>query len=101
MSKPASIDEAEVRKVAALARLELDDAEVATMATELSSILGYVASLDTLVVSSVEPTAHAVASVSPLRDDIAEEGLRRDEALAAAPQTFGGAFVVPKVKEGS
>ena len=99
MGKPARIDEAEVRKVAKLAKLELDDAEVTTMAVELSKILDHVASLDALDVSGVEPTAHAVTRASPLREDVVEDGLRRDEALAAAPATIDGAFAVPLVKE--
>lgn len=101
MGKPAHIDEAEVRKVAALAKLELDDEEVATMASELSNILAHVASLDALDVTGVEPTAHAVAARTPMRDDIVLDGLRRDEALAAAPATIDGAFAVPLVKESS
>src|SRR5436305_1133905 len=59
----------EVRETALLARLELDDAEVARMTRELDAILGYMETLAALRVDGVEPTTHAVPLDCPLRVD--------------------------------
>lgn len=96
----AKITQAQVRHVAALARLELTDGEVERMTRELGAILSHVAELEELDVSDVPPTSHAVPMASPLRDDVPSPGLRREEALASAPETRDGGFAVPMVKEG-
>ena len=90
----------EVRRVARLARLALPDAEVERMRSQLDSILEYVAQLDALDVSAVEPTLHAVPMVSPLRADEVRPSLSRTEVLAAAPASEAGGFAVPKVMDG-
>jgi aspartyl-tRNA(Asn)/glutamyl-tRNA(Gln) amidotransferase subunit C len=90
----------EVRRVARLARLALTDAEAETMRAQLEHILGYMAELDAVDVSAVEPTYHAIPLDAPLRPDVVRPGLPREEALAAAPATEAGGFAVPKVLEG-
>lgn len=70
------------------------------MENELGSILGSMDALGRLDVAGVPPTFHAVAMVTPLREDVVVPGLRREEALAAAAKTEAGAFSVPKVMEG-
>ena len=54
------IDQAQVRHVAQLSRLMLPRAEVERFTRELSATLDYVAQLDELDTSGVEPTSHAV-----------------------------------------
>jgi aspartyl-tRNA(Asn)/glutamyl-tRNA(Gln) amidotransferase subunit C len=90
----------EVRRVARLARLALTDTEAETMRAQLEQILGYMAELDAVDVSAVEPTYHAIPLDAPLRPDVVRPGLPREEALAAAPATEAGGFAVPKVLEG-
>lgn len=90
----------EVRRVARLARLALADADAEKMREQLDSILGYVAQLDALDVSAVEPTLHAVPMASPLRADEVQPSLSRTEVLAAAPASDAGGFSVPRVMEG-
>lgn len=92
----------EVRETAALARLELTDAEVERLQRELDAILGYLDSLARLDVSGVEPTTHAVPLELPLRDDVLEAlepHLPLEAALADAPRREGAFFEVPKVIE--
>lgn len=91
---------AEVRHVAGLARLALEQDEVETMRAELDSILDSMASLDRLDVSGVQPTYHAVEMICPLREDVPRPSLHREEVLRAAARSEAGAFAVPKVMEG-
>ena len=58
----------QVRHVAQLAALELDDAEARTLCDDLGSILDHMAALDALDVSGVEPTFHPLQTAAPLRD---------------------------------
>ncbi len=58
------IDEAEVRKVAKLSRLELSDVEVEEFTGQLSAILDYVAKMNELDTEDVEPLAHCQESRS-------------------------------------
>ena len=91
----------EVRATAELARLALDDAEVARMAGELDAILGYMDAIAALDVSGVEPTTHAVPLDLPLRQDVVGPQLSVEEALADAPRRDGAFFEVPKIIEGA
>jgi aspartyl-tRNA(Asn)/glutamyl-tRNA(Gln) amidotransferase subunit C len=96
----ARITREEVAKVAALARLSLDDAAVQRMASELDQILEYAQMLSQLDTRDVEPTAHAIPLPTPLREDRALPPLDPELAVANAPEREGTAFVVPKVIEG-
>jgi aspartyl-tRNA(Asn)/glutamyl-tRNA(Gln) amidotransferase subunit C len=91
----------EVRRIAALARLELTPAEETLFAGQLSAILDYVKQLEALDVTGVEPMTHALAAgdAPPLRDDEVRPGLPADRALAAAPARAGTCFQVPRIIE--
>ena len=89
------IDREQVVHVARLARLELGEDEVEALSGELSSILGHVDRLSGVDVSGVEPTTHVVPLENVLRDDTPGEELSPEEALAPAPSTEDGAFLVP------
>lgn len=87
----------EVRHVAELARLELDDTEVERMTRQLNSILGYIEKLNQVDTSQVEPTTHAIQIQNVFRSDDVRPSLERQAGLANAPRTDGVSFVVPKV----
>jgi aspartyl-tRNA(Asn)/glutamyl-tRNA(Gln) amidotransferase subunit C len=87
----------EVLKIANLARLNLTDAEVEKYTKELSSILDYVEKLNTLDVSAIEPTAHAVFIPTPFRDDEMVADTTREGSLQNAPDREGDFFKVPRV----
>lgn len=96
------ITDADVRETAVLARLELGDEELGRMTRELDAILGYMALLDQLDVSGVEPMTHAVSLDMPLRADVVEAlepQLPVAEALADAPRAHDAFFEVPKIIE--
>jgi aspartyl-tRNA(Asn)/glutamyl-tRNA(Gln) amidotransferase subunit C len=87
----------DVRHVAKLARLDLDEQHLAKYSTQLESILEYVAKIGEVDISGVEPMAHAVPLANVLRDDVAEPGLPLDKVLQNAPESDGAFFKVPKV----
>lgn len=89
------INREQVLHVAKLARLELSDEEVSTMASELSGILEHVDRISGLDLEGVEPTSHVVALENVLRADEPRKSLDRSEALAGAPDPVEGAFRVP------
>jgi aspartyl-tRNA(Asn)/glutamyl-tRNA(Gln) amidotransferase subunit C len=90
----------DVRYVAALARIALTDAEAERFQGELDDILEYVAQLNELDVSGIEPTAHAVPRVNVMRDDRIADSLDRDRVLANAPRAVGESHLrVPPVFE--
>ena len=93
------IDEALVRHIAHLARLKLTDQEVAVFRRQLSDILRYVAKLNELDVTGVEPTAHPLPVRNVFRADEPHEPYTPERALANAPQREGSFFKVPKVIE--
>jgi aspartyl-tRNA(Asn)/glutamyl-tRNA(Gln) amidotransferase subunit C len=89
------LDRAQVLHVARLARLQLSDEEVERMAAELSHVLDHIEKIDELDLGGVEPTSHVVDVVNALRADEPVPCLRRDVALAAAPEPLQGGFGVP------
>ena len=93
----------DVRRVAELAYLELTAEEETRMQRDLNAVLDYIAQLNELDTSAVEPMAQ-VAEVlgnapGSLRADSARPSLARNAVMAAAPETDGAFFKVPKVIE--
>jgi aspartyl-tRNA(Asn)/glutamyl-tRNA(Gln) amidotransferase subunit C len=89
------IEREQVLHVAKLACLGLTEAEVETMAGELSGILEHVDRIAELDLDDVEPTSHVVKLENVLRADVPHESLAPDVALAQAPDPADGAFRVP------
>ena len=94
-----SLDTATVRRIAKLARIRVDDAEVATLQAELNAILGYVEQLNEVDVSGVEPLSGGAQMAMRLRADVVTEGEIPEQILANAPDRAGEFFAVPKVVE--
>jgi aspartyl-tRNA(Asn)/glutamyl-tRNA(Gln) amidotransferase subunit C len=92
-----SIDRDEVRRIAALARIELAEEELDRTAAQLSEILAFVETLNKLDLEDCAPTAFAPAS-APLREDVPNgRRLTTKAALAAAPAAEDGFFLVPPI----
>ena len=98
MRWPLSLSADEVRKVAELARLEISDAELATMARQLSAIVDYINQLQTVNTDGVEPLAHALDLQDVFRADEPSPSLSPDEALANAPARKDNFYRVPPLK---
>jgi aspartyl-tRNA(Asn)/glutamyl-tRNA(Gln) amidotransferase subunit C len=90
----------EVRHVAKLARLEMDETELARFTHQLESILGYVAKISQLNVDKVQPMAHALPLHNVLREDVIEPALPLEKVLQNAPEVDGAFFAVPKILGG-
>ena len=88
----AAVDDEEVRHVASLARVDLEEREVERFADQFADILGYFEALDD--VPDVDGEAD-LANV--MRPDEVREGLTQEEALANAPETEDGYFKGPNV----
>jgi aspartyl-tRNA(Asn)/glutamyl-tRNA(Gln) amidotransferase subunit C len=94
-----AIDADTVRKVARLARIRVEDAQLEPLATELSGILDWIEQLGEVDTDGVEPMTSCVACALPMREDVVTDGDKRDAVLLNAPKTDRGFFVVPKVVE--
>jgi aspartyl-tRNA(Asn)/glutamyl-tRNA(Gln) amidotransferase subunit C len=89
------IDRDQVLHVARLARLELSEAEVEKMSSELSSILDHIEKISELDLENVEPTSHVVEVENVLRADEPRESWPRERILEPAPDPADGGFRVP------
>ena len=92
-----SIDRKEVLHIARLANLDFSADEYDQFTRQLNEILNYVAQLERLDTSDVEPTAQVADGASTLREDVAGGSIANEDALANAPAAGSGLFKVPKV----
>jgi aspartyl-tRNA(Asn)/glutamyl-tRNA(Gln) amidotransferase subunit C len=99
----AKVTVEEVERVAELAHLELTPEETVHMLGDLNAILDYVAELNQLDTTGVEPLAQVnelfSAETAGLRDDLQMPSLDRAMVLAQAPETDQFFFKVPRVLE--
>lgn len=94
-----SVDIATVKRVARLARIAVDEADVERMTGELNVILGFVEQLDEVDVSGVEPMTSVTPMEMKKRQDAVTDGSKADDIVANAPATDENFFLVPKVVE--
>lgn len=94
-----SIGTAEIEGVARLARIRIEDADVARHAAELARILDYVDAMNEVDTSGVEPLAHAIDALASLRVDEVTEVVDRAALQAGAPRVEEGYYLVPRVIE--
>ncbi|MCP3905806.1 MAG: Asp-tRNA(Asn)/Glu-tRNA(Gln) amidotransferase subunit GatC [Planctomycetes bacterium] len=95
MPEPLSLDE--VRHIARLARLAIDDTHLEQYRTKLASILDHIAMLSELDVSGVEPMSHPHELTNRLGDDVVEDAMPLEDLLRNAPAVEGRYLAVPKV----
>lgn len=94
-----SLDPATIRRIALLARIRLEDAEVGSLQTELNGILGWIEQLNEVDVDGVAPIVGATHMALKMREDSVTDGGYAERVLANAPERIGDYFVVPKVVE--
>lgn len=95
-----SISINEVRHVARLARLELDEAEILALQGELNRLLGHFADIADVAISEDSALAKEVLTSNVWSDDLPQPGMPRADALRNAPVSRAGLFVVPTIIEG-
>ena len=93
----AHIDEAQVRHVAKLARLNLSDQEVRLFTGQLATILEHFRQLEQVDTEGVAPLAHPLSPAGVTRADEPQPALNPESALANAPARAGDLFRVPPI----
>jgi len=96
---PVALDSDDVKTIAHLARIGLDEDERTALAGDLNTMLALVEELQAVDTAGVEPMAHPLDARLVLRDDDVTEEDRRDALQKPAPETEGGYFLVPRVIE--
>ena len=94
-----SLDPATVRRIARLARIHVEDADVARLGGELNGILGWIEQLQEVNVEGVEPLTGAAQMALRMREDAVTDGGYPERVLANAPDRVGAFYAVPKVVE--
>ena len=89
----------EIEHIAALARLRLTDEEKARYREQLSAVLDYMAKLQQVDTSAIEPTATVLPLSTVLRPDVVTPSLSPEELFANAPAAEAQMFRVPPVLE--
>jgi aspartyl-tRNA(Asn)/glutamyl-tRNA(Gln) amidotransferase subunit C len=87
----------EVRHLADLARIDLDDAELDHLAPQLAVILESVASVRDAGADDLPPTSHPIPVTNVFREDVVVPGLSPEEALSGAPMVEDQKFAVPRI----
>jgi aspartyl-tRNA(Asn)/glutamyl-tRNA(Gln) amidotransferase subunit C len=91
--------ELNIDHVANLARITLTAEEKERFAGQIGDVLTYIAQLNEVDVTGVEPTAHAFPVVNVWAADVPQPGLSVEDALMNAPEKRDDMFVVPRVVE--
>lgn len=99
MTKPEQKDSIDVDYLSRLARIELTENEKESIKSRLESIIQYINKLDSVDLSHVEPTAHAIPSFNVWDNDETIEPFSPEKALMNAPQKKHNQIVVPKTVE--
>ncbi|MEM9062673.1 MAG: Asp-tRNA(Asn)/Glu-tRNA(Gln) amidotransferase subunit GatC [Pseudomonadota bacterium] len=94
-----SVDKDTVRRVARLARIAVEEPDLEPLAGELNGILDWVEQLNEVDIDGVEPMTSVTPMALKQRNDAVNDGNRRDDILANAPDHREGFFAVPKVVE--
>ena len=94
-----SIDKNQVKKVAKLSRISLDDSKLESLSKDLDSILKFVDQLNELDTKKTEPLASIVEKTLEPRNDEINDGKIKDDILKNSPDKNEEFFIVPKVIE--
>lgn len=95
----SAITRDEVAHLAALARIDLTDAELDRLAGQLGVVLDAVARVGEVAADDIPPTSHPLPLTNVQRPDEPRACLTADEALSGAPAAEQGRFQVPRILE--
>ncbi len=94
-----SLTAEQVKSIATLARLAIDEDNIELYTRNLSDIIDFVAQLEAADTNDVEPMAHPLNMAQRLRADEVTESDERDTFQENAPQVEAGLYLVPRVLE--
>lgn len=89
----------DVKRVAHLARIAVDDAEAGAALAQLSGIFKLIEQMQAVDTTGIAPMSHAQDLMLRLREDVITESNQRAQFQAVAPQVEAGLYLVPKVIE--
>ena len=91
------IDKNQVKKVAKLSRISLDDSKLESLSKDLVSILNFVEQLNKLDTNETKPLTSIIDKSLDTRDDTVSDGQIKDQILKNSPEKNEDFFIVPKV----
>jgi aspartyl-tRNA(Asn)/glutamyl-tRNA(Gln) amidotransferase subunit C len=94
-----SLDKADIKKIAHLARLGIDETDIPEYAENLSNILNLVEQMNAVDDTNVTPMAHPMDAGQRLREDVITETDQHEKFQAIAPSIQDNLYLVPKVIE--
>ncbi|HYW62620.1 MAG TPA: Asp-tRNA(Asn)/Glu-tRNA(Gln) amidotransferase subunit GatC [Bradyrhizobium sp.] len=94
-----SVDADTVRRIAHLARIAVEEAEIPHLQGELNAMLAFVEQLSEVDVNGVEPMTSVTPMAMKKRPDVVDDGGIADQIVANAPASQDHFFLVPKVVE--
>ena len=92
-----SVDQAEIEKIAQLARIRVDADDAAELSERITNILDLVDQMQAVDTSGVEPLANPLNASQRLREDRVTETDRHEAFQRIAPATESGLYLVPRV----
>ncbi|MDZ4098843.1 MAG: Asp-tRNA(Asn)/Glu-tRNA(Gln) amidotransferase subunit GatC [Methylophilaceae bacterium] len=94
-----SLNTSDVKRIAHLARIEINDNEAEATLQKLSGILGLIEQMQAVDTTGITPMSHSQDVTQRLREDVVTKTNQRDEFQKNAPATENGLYLVPKVIE--
>ena len=93
------IDKNQVKKVAKLSRISLDDNKIDSLSKDLDSILTFVERLNELDTKEIKTLKSITNKTLEARNDIVDDGKIKNDILKNSPEKNEDFFIVPKVIE--
>tara|TARA_B100000401_G_C52723662_1_gene679942 strand:- start:44 stop:331 length:288 start_codon:yes stop_codon:yes gene_type:complete len=93
------IDKNQVKKVAKLSRISLDDDKIESLTKDLTLIINFVEQLNKLNTNEINPLTSVVHKTLEPRNDVINDGKIKNEILKNSPSKNEDFFIVPKVIE--
>jgi aspartyl-tRNA(Asn)/glutamyl-tRNA(Gln) amidotransferase subunit C len=87
----------EVKKIAYLARLGIDENDIEAYAKDLTNMLDLMTQMGETNTDNIQPMAHPMDQIQRLRTDEISENNQREHFQSIAPQVEAGLYLVPKV----
>ena len=94
-----SLSQDDVKRIARLARIEIDDAQAQATQGQLNTIFDLIATMQAVDTVGIAPMAHAQEVYQRLRADVVTESDRHAAFQAVAPAVENDLYLVPKVIE--
>jgi aspartyl-tRNA(Asn)/glutamyl-tRNA(Gln) amidotransferase subunit C len=94
-----SLNSADIKRIAHLARIEVNDTEAEATLSKLTGILGLIEQMQAVDTTGIVPMSHSQDVTQRLREDLVTETNQRELFQSIAPSVEEGLYLVPKVIE--